>query len=94
MRKATKETIKSFLRDCYFAVLGFIGTFLLSLSTSESLTSKVIHVGGDIYLQVGVVAGVVLAFVAKYIDKYIHKNDKIALNGITPIDLIKSVETE
>ena len=87
-KKAFIETLKSFLRGVYFTVLGLVGTFITSLATNADLQNKVIHLGSDVYLPIGVVIVAVLAGLAKLIDRYVHTNDNIKLNGITPTDLL------
>jgi hypothetical protein len=88
MGNALKETLKSFLRGLYFAVLGVVGTSIASLATDESLVNSVVNIG-DVYVPVGVGIAAALGFLAKMIDRYIHTNDNIKLNGITPADLLE-----
>ncbi len=89
MSNAVKETLKSFLRGLYFALLGFIGTFITSLATNADLQNTVIHIADDVYLPVGVLIVGGLTALAKLIDRYVHTNENINLNGITPTDLLE-----
>jgi len=89
MSNAVKETLKSFLRGLYFALLGFVGTFITSLATNADLQNSVVHVAGETYLPVGVLIVGGLTALAKLIDRYVHTNENINLNGITPTDLLE-----
>ena len=81
--KALKETLKSFLRGLYFAVLGVVGTSIASLATDESLTSNAFNIG-DIYVPIGLGIAAGLTALAKLIDRYVHQHKDIPLKGIAP----------
>lgn len=84
MNIALLETLKSFARAVYFALLGVVALVLTVITTSPEVAQATITVPlFDITLSVGglIVAGT--GFLAKAIDRYIHKSDNDS-NGIAP----------
>lgn len=86
-KKALVELGKSFLRGVWFTVLGFVATFLVSLTTDANLVASTWTVA-SYTLPVGAWLVLGIGFAVKAIDRYIYSS-KSKSNGIAPTFLQK-----